>query len=89
MPTDSTPWFVVILADLVMILFIPYAAWNGKPRGFKRLNWFGVTVGASLFGLILFVVGANFASFLLYISGVVVGIGMGSLVALFFCRPSG
>jgi hypothetical protein len=45
----------LLAAAVVILLAIPFLAWKGRPRGFTRLNWLGVAVGAVVFALVLLV----------------------------------
>ena len=49
-------FFILVLVPLliaaVMPVLIPFCAWKGRPRGFRRLQWVGVAAGSGIPGLI-------------------------------------
>jgi hypothetical protein len=86
----------LLVLSLALVIGIPALAWNRWPRGFRRLNWLGVMVGAWLVGLILMALAVEqmhqdrFTGRLLLCGGaVLLATGIGSLVAVFFWRPVG
>jgi len=90
-------WVALLAVSLALVILIPYIAWNGRPRDFKRLNWIGVTVGSFVLGSILVVLGfiardseaGPVGLLLLGCAGILIALGIGSLVAVFFFRPNG
>jgi len=90
-------WIVLLAVSLTLVVLIPYIAWNGRPRGFRRINWIGVTVGAFILGAVLVVLGliardseaGAVGLLLLWCASILITLGIGSLVAVFFCRPNG
>jgi hypothetical protein len=96
-------WLLLLVACLMLIALIPWAAWNGKPRGFRWVQWIGVTVGTIIVGWILIFIafatanapgaGAEARKGLDFLIPVCAGslsiaVGIGSLVAAFFCRTN-
>jgi hypothetical protein len=43
----------LVLVSLLIIPAIPFFAWKGRPKGFSRLNWMGLVVGAAIFAIVL------------------------------------
>jgi len=93
-----------LLLAAVMPFLIPFLAWKGRPLGFKRLQWVGVAIGSGILGLIalgftVYLGGKPFdrpgsARDVVYTgfqecTAVFLSIAFGSLMALFFWRPSG
>jgi len=95
---------VPLLLAVVMPFLIPFLAWEGRPRGFRRLQWVGVAIGSGMLGLVAL-------GFCIYLGGkpfdrpgsstdvvytavqectaVFLSAAFGSLMALFFWRRSG
>jgi hypothetical protein len=54
----SPPHLVGVVAffgGVLSPILLPFLAWKGRPRGFTRLNWAGVAIGASIFFAIFLV----------------------------------
>jgi hypothetical protein len=93
-----TFWAFLLLVSLALVFVFPYIAWNGRPRGFKRIHWFGLTVGAGLVGFILLFLGLatrdlrgqdTLTPVLWGAAAILIAVGIGSLVAVFFWRSNG
>jgi hypothetical protein len=93
-----------LLLVVVMPFLIPFLAWKGRPHGFKRLQWVGVAIGSGILELValgfcIYVGGKPFdrpgsATDVVYTAlqtctAVFLSTAFGSLMALFFWRPSG
>ena len=94
---------VPLLVAAVLPFLIPFCAWKGRPRGFKRLQWIGVAIGSAVLGLsalgLCKYVGEKpfdrpgsptdvLYTALQLCSAVFLSTAFGSLIALFFWRPS-
>jgi hypothetical protein len=95
---------VPLLVAIVLACLIPFMAWRGRPHGFRRLQWIGVAIGSGIIGAIVIVLMGIVASWhyetpgehddLIYVSlfscaAITVAVALGSIIALFFCRPGG
>jgi hypothetical protein len=98
---------VLVIAPLLvagmMPFMIPFLAWKGIPRGFKRLQWIGVAIGSGILGLVTlgfcnYVGGKSFDrsgspmdvvyTALQECTAVFLSVAFGSLMALFFWRQA-
>ena len=92
-----------LLVAVAMPFLIPFFAWKGRPRGFKRLQWVGIAIGSGMLGLVSlgfcnYVGGKPFdrpssATDVIYIAlqesaAVFLSAALGSILALFFCRST-
>lgn len=94
---------VPLLVALVVAYLLPFMAWRGKPRGFGRLQWIGVAVGSGVIGAIVLILMGIVANWhyetpgehddVIYVglfscAAIAIAVTLGSIIALFFCRPS-
>jgi hypothetical protein len=89
-------WVALWLASVGIVVGTPIIAWHGRPRGFRRIHWLGVLAGTG-FAAFLLLYSCEvallslkpkwFTLLLLSSAQILMAGGIGSLLAVFFCRP--